>query len=78
MTPEQLARQKIDAQLDACGWLVQDYKATDFSTGHDIAVCEASVGIGSSSYLFLVDRKPVVVVKAFAGTSFDMMSRNSD
>jgi type I site-specific restriction endonuclease len=26
MTPEQKARQKIDQQLDACGWIVQDYR----------------------------------------------------
>lgn len=29
-TPEQLARQKINRQLTACGWVVQDYAAMDF------------------------------------------------
>lgn len=33
LTPEQRARQQIDAQLVACGWVVQDYKAVDFSAG---------------------------------------------
>jgi hypothetical protein len=27
MTPEAQAREKIDAQLIACGWVAQDYKA---------------------------------------------------
>jgi type I restriction enzyme R subunit len=32
-TPEQKARQQIDAQLDACGWLVQDYRQFKPSAG---------------------------------------------
>jgi hypothetical protein len=31
LAPEQRARQQIDGQLFACGWLVQDFKAVDFS-----------------------------------------------
>ncbi len=30
LAPEQRARQQIDAQLAACGWVVQDYKAVRF------------------------------------------------
>ena len=37
LTPEQRARQQIDAQLVACGWVVQDFKAVDFSAGRGIA-----------------------------------------
>jgi hypothetical protein len=33
LNPEQLSRQQIDEQLRACGWIVQDYKAIDFSAG---------------------------------------------
>ena len=37
MTPEQQARQQIDAQLVAAGWIVQDYKAFNPSAGRGIA-----------------------------------------
>jgi len=37
-TPEQLARQKIDARLAASGWLVQNYKAFNPSAGRGIAL----------------------------------------
>ena len=30
-TPEELARQNIDALLHDCGWLIQDYKKLDLS-----------------------------------------------
>ena len=33
MTPEQQARQQIDAKLGASGWIVQDYKAFNPSVG---------------------------------------------
>jgi hypothetical protein len=39
-TPEQLARQKIDAQLIAAGWVVQDYKQFNPSAGRGIALRE--------------------------------------
>ncbi len=35
--PEQEARQRIDAQLEECGWIVQDAVKTDFSAGRGIA-----------------------------------------
>jgi type I restriction enzyme R subunit len=40
MTPEQQARQQIDAQLLASGWAVQDYTKIDFSAGRGIALRE--------------------------------------
>lgn len=39
-TPEQQARQEIDAQLTAAGWAVQDYKDIHLSAGLGIAVRE--------------------------------------
>jgi len=62
--PEQLARQQIDAQLVACGWTVQDYKAVDFSVGHGIALREVPLTTGPCDYLLLVDRAPVGIVEA--------------
>ena len=40
LTPEQLAREKIDAQLAACGWVVQNYADMDFGAGRGIALRE--------------------------------------
>jgi hypothetical protein len=36
-TPEQLARQKIDAQLIAAGWVVQDFKQFNPAAGRGVA-----------------------------------------
>lgn len=64
MAPEQLARQKIDAQLRACGWLIQNYKELDLSASRGIAIREVPLTTGPCDYLLLVDRKPVGVVEA--------------
>ena len=64
LTPEQLARQQIDAQLVACGWVVQDYRQFDPSAGRGIALREAPLKSGTCDYLLLVDRKAVGVVEA--------------
>lgn len=63
-TPEQLARQQIDSQLVACGWVVQDYRAVDFSAARGIALREAPLKSGTCDYLLLVDRKAVGVIEA--------------
>jgi type I restriction enzyme, R subunit len=64
LTPEQRARQQIDAQLVACGWVVQDYKSVDFSAGPGIALREAPLKSGPCDYLLLVDRKAVGIIEA--------------
>jgi len=63
-TPEQLAREQIDAQLVACGWIVQDYKKVDFSAGRGIALREVPLKSGRCDYLLLVDRRPAGVLEA--------------
>lgn len=55
-TPEQLARQQIDAQLTACGWVVQHYKQFNPSAGRGIALREVPLKSGTCDYLLLVDR----------------------
>ena len=40
LTPEARARREIDAQLAACGWLVQDRKAMNLYAGQGVAVRE--------------------------------------
>ena len=64
LTPEQRARQQIDAQLVACGWAVQDYRQFNPSAGRGIALREAPLKSGTCDYLLLVDRKAVGVAEA--------------
>jgi len=63
-TPEQRAREQIDAQLTACGWFVQNAEAADFSAGRGIALREVRLKTGPCDYLLLVDRKAVGIVEA--------------
>lgn len=53
--PEELARQNIDALLQKCGWLIQDYKKLDLSAGKGIAIREVRLKEGRCDYLLLVD-----------------------
>ncbi|PYJ87853.1 MAG: hypothetical protein DME22_00185 [Verrucomicrobia bacterium] len=64
MTPEETARQRIDAMLTASGWIIQNYKALNLSAGRGIAVREVPLKTGPCDYLLLVDRKPVGIVEA--------------
>lgn len=64
MTPEQKARQKIDRQLDQCGWLVQDYRNLDLSVGMGVAVREFPLSTGHSDYLLYVNRRALGVIEA--------------
>lgn len=63
-TPEELARQNIDALLQQCGWLIQDYKKLDLSAGRGIAIREVRLREGRCDYLLLIDRKPVSIIEA--------------
>jgi type I restriction enzyme R subunit len=64
MTPEEKARQQIDAMLIASGWVVQDYKAFNPSAARGIALREVPLQSGRCDYLLLVDRKALGVVEA--------------
>ena len=64
LTPEQRARDQIDAQLVAAGWIIQNYKAVDFSAGRGIALREVPLTTGPCDYLLLVDRKALGVIEA--------------
>ena len=78
MTPEEKARQQIDAQLAASGWAVQDYKAADFSAGRGIALREVPLTTGPCDYLLLVDRKAVGVIEAKKqGTTLSAVAEQS-
>ena len=78
LTPEQRARQQIDAQLTACGWVVQDFKAVDFSAGRGIALREVPLKTGPCDYLLLVDRMALGVLEAKKeGTTLSIVADQS-
>lgn len=62
--PEQIARDKIDGQLRACGWAVQNKEAYDPSEGEGQAVREYPTDTGPADYVLFVDKKPLGVIEA--------------
>ncbi|WP_319238289.1 DEAD/DEAH box helicase family protein [uncultured Propionivibrio sp.] len=63
-TPEQKARDNIDAQLKLAGWFIQSAKKIDFSAGLGIAVREYHTDVGPADYVLFVDKKAVGVIEA--------------
>jgi type I restriction enzyme, R subunit len=63
-TPEQRARQTIDALLTAAGWQVHDRAALNLSAARGVAVREFPLKTGFADYLLFVDRKAVGAVEA--------------
>ena len=63
-TPEQHARQQIDALLVAGGWAVQDYAAYNPAATRGITLREVPLTSGRCDYLLIVDRKPLGVIEA--------------
>ena len=70
MKPEEKARQKIDALLQAAGWVIQDVDrlnlgaAAPGSPVQGVAVREFPLQNGFADYLLFVDRKAVGVIEA--------------
>jgi type I restriction enzyme, R subunit len=65
-TPEQQARQNIDAMLAAAGWVVQDRRRINLHAASAIALCETDVERGFADYMLFVDAKAIGVVEAKA------------
>lgn len=63
-TPEQNARDVIDAMLRQAGWTVQDKTGIDFNAGAGQAVREYVTDVGEADYVLFVDRRPVGVIEA--------------
>ena len=68
LAPEERARVKIDAALEAAGWVVQDREMMNLAAGRGVAVREFKLaqGHGYADYLLFVDRKAVGVLEAKA------------
>ena len=62
--PEQKARDNIDKQLLACGWIIQDKKKFNLAAGLGIAIREYQTDIGPADYVLFVDKKPVGIIEA--------------
>jgi len=65
-TPEQEARELIDAALNVAGWVVQDFRDLNLSASRGIVVREFPLvaGYGTADYALFVDGNAVGVVEA--------------
>ena len=61
---EQIARDNIDKQLMAAGWVVQSKKQINLSAALGVAVREYQTDVGPADYLLFVEKKPVGLVEA--------------
>ena len=72
LTPEQQAREKMDGQLDACGWAVQDFASMNIHAARGVAVREyplkwkqgAEIKSGFADYLLYADGRAIGVIEA--------------
>jgi len=64
MTPEEKARQEIDAKLIAAGWVIQSKDSINLSASRGVAICELSFATGEPDYTLFVDGKAIVTVEA--------------
>ncbi|MBX2889040.1 MAG: DEAD/DEAH box helicase family protein [Ferruginibacter sp.] len=62
--PEQIARDNIDRQLIACGWIIQSKSKINLNAGIGVAVREYSTEVGPADYVLFVDGKPVGIIEA--------------
>ena len=77
-TPEQIAREQIDQQLEATGWLVQDHAVMNLYAGRGVAVREFPLKTGFTDYLLLVDARAIGAVEAKkVGTTLSGISHQS-
>src|SRR6516225_8288582 len=64
-SPEELARENIDALLKQCGWIIQKRSEINLSAGRGIAITEGLLkGGDEADYLLFVDGKAIGTVEA--------------
>jgi len=64
-SPEELARQNIDALLKQCGWIIQKRSEINLSAGRGIAITEGLLkGGDEADYLLFVDGKATGTIEA--------------
>lgn len=64
MTPEQLARQNIDAMLTQAGWTIQNMNEFNPTASLGVAVREFITHSGPADYVLFVDGEPCGVIEA--------------
>ena len=64
MTPEEKAREEIDAMLRASGWTVQTKDKLNLSASRGVAVCELSFATGEPDYTLFADSKAIGTIEA--------------
>ncbi len=64
LTPEQRAREQIDAMLKASGWAVQAKDGINLSAARGVAICELSFKTGEPDYTLFVDGKALGTTEA--------------
>ncbi len=64
MSPEEKARQVIDARLEQSGWILQDLQNINPMASLGVAVREYPTSTGPVDYALFVDGRPVGVVEA--------------
>lgn len=62
--PEQAARDNIDKQLHATGWVVQDKDKIDWNESIGIAIRGYQTDIGPTDYTLFIERRPVGLIEA--------------
>jgi len=62
--PEQLARDRIDADLHRCGWVIQKKNQINLKAASGVAVREYQTDIGPADYVLFADGKPVGIIEA--------------
>lgn len=62
--PEQIARDRIDKQLIACGWIIQEIKKVNLHINIGVAVKEYLTDAGPADYVLFVEGKPCGVIEA--------------
>ena len=62
--PEQLARDNIDQQLRAVGWVIQNKSQINLSAALGVAVREYQTDIGPADYVLFVNKQPIGIIEA--------------
>lgn len=63
-TPEQIARDHIDRQLTASGWIIQGVREVNLFAGIGIAIKEYLTDVGPADYVLFVEGKPCGIIEA--------------
>jgi type I restriction enzyme R subunit len=78
-TPEQIARQKIDALLMAAGWVIQDMKDFNRNAALGVGVREFQLPAGPCDYLLFIEGKAAGVIEAKkAGVTLSGVAEQAD